>query len=89
MAVCDLLDWRCIFVSELIGNVVIATIVAIVIYLIIASKMKFGFDTTITFGIVILLVSSLAFSGFPVVYAFASVLIGFMIAWVWQQIFKN
>ena len=68
MASCDILDFRCIFVNELIGNVVLAAVIGIIFYFIIASKLRLGFDTTIAFLIPISLIFGLMIAGFSTIY---------------------
>ena len=86
---CDILDIRCLFVSELIGSVALAVVLFAVFYFIIASKMKFGFDTTIVLATPILLIFSLAIGGFSIVYAFLTMLSALMIGWLIDKMFGN
>jgi len=86
---CDLLDFRCIFVNELAGDAVLAGVLAIVFYFIIASRMRWGFDTTITFLFPILFIFGLAISGFSVIFAFATIIVGFMLASILNRIIGN
>ena len=89
MPACELLDFRCIFVNEIVGDVVLAGILAIVLYFIFASRMKMGFDTTITFLFPILFIFGLAISGFSVIFAFATIIVGFMLALIFNRIIGN
>ncbi len=89
MPACDLLDFRCIFVNEIVGDVVLAGVLAIVLYFIFASRMKMGFDTTIAFLFPILFIFGLAISGFSVIFAFATIVVGFMLAWIFNRIIGN
>ena len=89
MVGCDLLDFRCIFVNEIVGDAVLAGVLAIVLYFVVASKLKLGFDTTITFLFPILFIFGLAISGFSVIFAFATVIVGFMLAWIFNKIIGN
>ena len=79
---CDLLDWRCIIISELIGDVILAFLIAVLFYFIISSKLRWGFDNTMAFSIPILLIVGLAFAGFSTIFAFLTVIIGLLLAWV-------
>ncbi len=89
MAACDLLDFRCIFVNEIVGDVVLAGVLAIVLYFIFASRMKMGFDTTITFLFPILLIFGLAISGFSTIFAFSTIIVGLMLAWIFNRVIGN
>ena len=86
---CEILDFRCIFVSELIGNVILAVIIGAIFYFIIAGKLKLGFDTTIFFAVPLLLILGLAITGFSIIFAFITIIAGFMIAWIYNQIVGN
>ncbi len=87
--VCDLLDIRCIFMNELVGSAVLASIFAIIFYFIVASKIRLGFDATIVLAVPLMLMVGLTISGFSAIYAFTTVLAGFMLAWIFQQIIGN
>lgn len=82
---CELLDLRCIFVSELIGSVVLATIIIAILYFIVAAKLRWGFDTTIAFSIPFLLILGLAITGFSIIFATATVLVSLLLAWLLSQ----
>ncbi len=86
---CDLLDWRCIIISELIGDVVLAFLIAILFYFIISTKLRWGFDNTMAFSIPILLIVGLAFAGFSTIFAFLTVIIGLLLAWVINIMLNN
>ena len=89
MASCEILDFRCIFVSEIVGSVFLATILAMVLYFIIASKLNWGFTTTVGFLFPIILILGLTFSGFTAIMAFSTVVIGFMLAWIFNKLIGN
>ena len=89
MVGCELLDFRCIFVNEIAGSVLLASVLALVIYFIVASKMRWGFDTTITFLFPILFIFGLAISGFSVIYAFATIVVSLMVAWLFNRVIGN
>lgn len=89
MVGCDILDFRCIFVSEIIGSVFLATIVAMILYFIIASKLNWGFTTTIGFMIPTVLILGLSLAGFSAIMAFSTIVIGFMLAWVFNKLVGN
>jgi hypothetical protein len=89
MTSCDILDIPCWFINEIIGSIVLASIFMVFIYFIIAAKLKFGFDTTIAIFIPVLLIIGLMFTGFSVLYAFATFFIALLIAFVFQKIIGN
>lgn len=89
MGVCNLLDFRCIFVNEIIGDAMLAVIIGAILYFIVASKLKLGFDTTIAFGFPLLLILGLAITGFSAIFAFATVVVGLMLAWIFIKIIGN
>lgn len=86
---CDLLDFRCIFVSELIGSAFLAVMILAILYFIIASKLKLGFDTTIVMSLPLLLLVGLAITGFTAIMAFATILIGIMLAFLINRILQS
>ncbi len=86
---CELLDFRCFFVSEIVGDAVLATVLATLIYFIVASKLRLGFDTTIFFALPLLFIASLAISGFSAVFAFATVFIGLLLAFIINKMIGN
>lgn len=87
--VCDILDLRCIFVNELFGSIVLTAIFGAIFYFIIAGKARLGFDTTIILTFPILLIVGLMIGGFSAIYAFATVIVGIMVAWVFNKIIAN
>ena len=89
MPACEILDFRCIFVNEIVGNVVLAVVLAAILYFIIASRLKLGFDTTLAFAIPIVLLSGLAIGGFSVIFAFLTMVTAIMIAWLFDRIIGN
>ena len=86
---CELLDFRCIIVNEIVGSVILAAVLAAILYFVIASKLRLGFDTTIAFAIPLLIISGLMFTGFSVIYAVITVIVGLMVAWIFQEIIRN
>lgn len=86
---CDILDLRCMFVSEIVGSVTLAIVLGAIFYFISASKMRLGFDTTIAFSLPLLLLLGIAFTGFNLIYAFATIIIGLMLAWMFNKIIGN
>lgn len=86
---CDILDIRCIFVNEIVGSVTLAVILGLVLYFMIASKNRFGFDTTMTLLFPIIFIMGLAITGFSIILAFATVFIGLMLAWIFNKLIGN
>ncbi len=86
---CEILDFRCIFINEIIGSVLLAVIFGAIFYFILASKLRFGFDTTIAFSFPIIIIMSLAIGGFSIVYAFATVIIGWMLGFLFMKLIGN
>ena len=89
MVSCEILDVRCMIVSELIGSALLTVLFAVLFYFIIAAKLKWGFDTVIAFAFPLLLIGGLMFVGFSAIMAFSTVIIGIMLAWILNQIIKN
>lgn len=87
--VCDVLDWRCVLVSELAGTAFLASLLFITFYFIIAAKSNWGFTATVGFLFPIVLIMSLAISGFSAVMAFATIFIGFMASWIFNRLVGN
>jgi len=85
----NLLDWRCIFVNEIIGGPVLAVLIFTILYFIIAMKMKFGFDTTIVTAVPIILIFALTTTGMGAIMAFMTVLGAFLMAWIFRQIVEK
>jgi hypothetical protein len=86
---CELLDFRCIFVNEIVGSAFLATVLAAILFFIFVGKTKVGFRTSVVLAIPVLLMFGLVISGFPVIYAFVTVLVGFMLAAIIQKIIGN
>lgn len=86
---CEILDFRCIFVNEIVGSALLAGVIAIILYFMAASRLRFGFDTTMAFLFPVLFIFGLAISGFSVIFAFATVIVGFMLAWIFNKIIGN
>ena len=89
MVGCEILDFRCIFVSEIVGSAFLAVIIAMIFYFIIASKLNWGFTTTIGFLFPIILILGLTFAGFSAIMAFLTIVVGFMLAWVFNKLIGN
>jgi hypothetical protein len=87
--VCDILDLKCIFVNEIVGSTVLAIVLGLILYFIIASKNRFGFDTTVTFLFPVIFIFGLAITGFSIIFAFATIIIGLMVAWIFNKLIGN
>lgn len=87
--VCDILDFQCIWVNEIIGDIVLTSVLGVILYFVIASKSKFGFDLTVTFLLPFLLIMGLYFTGFSIIYAFSAVIAGLMLYWVYIRLIGN
>lgn len=77
---CNLIDLRCIFVNELFGTLTLTFIALTIVYFIVASKLKFGFEMTIYGGLLVVLALSIAFGKIQIVLAFATVLVAILVA---------
>ncbi len=86
---CNLLDLRCIFVNELIGNVALAAIIVVIFYFGLAAKLRLGFDTTIMFSIPVILLGGLAIGVLSPVMAFITVVVGLMVSFVFRKLIGN
>lgn len=89
MVCSNLLDWRCIFVNELIGSPLLAVVIFAILFFIVAAKMKFGFDTTLVVAVPIILIFALTTAGMGAIMAFVTLLAGFMLAWIWRVIVEK
>lgn len=89
MVGCELLDFRCIFVNEIVGNAFLAAVLAAILFFMFAGKMRIGFRTTFVLAVPILLIIGSAISGFPILYAFITMLVGLMMAVIIQKIIGN
>ncbi len=56
---CNLLDFRCIFVNELVGSAFLSIIIATMFFFIFSSKIKIGFRTSIVVAVPVLLIFGL------------------------------
>lgn len=89
MATCDVLDIRCIFVSEIVGNAILAMIILMIFYFVVASRLNWGFKTTVGFLFPIILIGGLAITEFSAIFAFTTILVGLMYAWIINRIIGN
>ncbi len=72
--------------NELFGSVTLTVIFSFIFYLMIAGKLKFGAETTIALAFPIVIIGSLMLGGFNVVYAFATIIVALMVAFVFQRV---
>ncbi len=79
---CDIIDFKCIFINEIAGNVTLAIVLLMILYFVAASRMKIGFDTTIYFLFPVIVIIGLAGGGFSVIYAFVTLFVAFMVGWI-------
>ena len=89
MAICDILDFRCLIINEIVGNALLTILIAAILYFIFAAKMKFGFDTTIFLALPLILILGLVTIGFSTIYAFATVIAGVLLAFVFNRFLGN
>ncbi len=89
MAGCDLLDLRCIFVSELVGSAILSIVLAAILLFMFFSRTRIGFKTSMVASVPLLLIFGMAITSFSVLYAFITVLIGLMLAAVFQKVIGN
>jgi len=87
--VCNILDIRCILLNEIVGSTTLAIILGVILYFIAASKLRLGFDTTIGLSIPILLILGLVIAGFSAIYAVLTIIVGFMLAWIFNKLIGN
>lgn len=87
---CDVLNIRCIIVNELVGSAFLTVLLLGLLYFIIASKLKFGFETTFVIAIPLGLAFSL-FAGnmFSALFGFFTLLIGLLVAWIIMKFMEN
>ena len=65
--VCDLLDWRCIIVNEIVGSTLLTLILFALVYFIFAAKNKWGYDTTVFMALPLVLIFSLTIASFSAI----------------------
>lgn len=89
MVGCDLLDLKCIFVNELIGSVALTVVLAALLLFIFTSKINVGFRTAFVTAIPLILLFGMIFGGFSAIYAFITVMVGFLLAAIFQKLIGN
>ncbi len=83
---CDVIDFRCIFVNEIAGSVLIAGLLVVIFYFIAASKMRLGFDTTIAFALPLILLSGLVITGFSLIFAIVTMIVAALVALIFNRL---
>ena len=86
---CDVLDIRCIFVSELAGDPLLATFLGAILYSVAASRLNWGFNTTVGFFFPAIFIITLGISGFSAVMAFSTMMIAVLAAIVFNKVIGN
>jgi len=76
-------------VNELIGSIVLAGIMAVILYFVFAGKLKLGFDTTIAFTVPLLLLLGLGVGFFNPVFAFLTVFAGILLGILFNKFVGN
>jgi len=89
MGACNILDVRCVLVNELIGSAVLSVLIASILYFVAASKLNFGFETTIFFAIPIILIFGIALTSFSIIFAFVTFAVGMLVAYMVNKMFMN
>ena len=82
---CEILDFRCIFVNELVGSVTLAVLFGVIFYFVFASKIRLGFDTTIAFAVPLILLIGIAVSGISTVMAFTTLFVALLLAFIFTK----
>ena len=89
MVECNLLDFKCIFVNELVGSVTLAIILALIIYFVIAAKLKIGISTTLVLAVPFLLIIGMMFTGITPILAFITMISVFAIGYAVTKFLEN
>lgn len=83
---CEILDLQCIFVSEIIGSIGLTIVLGLILYFIVASKLRFGFDTTIVMLLPLTIILGLMFGQFSLLVAVVTMFAVFVVAWLFPRI---
>ncbi len=86
---CDVLDLRCMFVSEIAGDAFLATVLGILLYFVVAARLNWGFNTTVGFLFPALFIITLGIAGFSAVMAFSTIFIAILAATLFSRIIGN
>ena len=87
--VCNLIDFKCVIVNELIGDPILTVLILAIFYFIVAAKLKFGFDTTIFLAIPVMIAIGLAVAGMQAIYVFFTFLAGIVLALILLRVMGN
>lgn len=85
---CSPIDFICVIRNDLVGDTLLSILFVLLLYFIIAGKLRLGFETTFVALIPISLIVSLALGQFSVIYAFSTVIIGIFLGWVVIRFFE-
>lgn len=89
MTSCNILDIQCIFVNEIFGSIMLTILAGLLAYILISGRLRISFEITIALMFPVIIILGLMIGGFQIIYAFATVLIALMIAYVFQKIIGN
>lgn len=78
---CEIIDFKCLFINEIVGNVTLTIVLFMILYFIMASKLKWGFEITIYLLFPVIVIIGLAGGGFSTIFAFVTLLVAFMVGW--------
>lgn len=86
---CDIFNLKCIIVNELIGNSLLTVILAAIAFFIFASKIRFGFDTTIALGFIYVCLITLVVGGLIPFLVILVIFIALYVAYYLNKIYGN
>lgn len=86
---CEILDFRCFFVSEIAGDPILATFLGVILYFVAAARLNWGFNTTVGFLFPAIFIITLGIAGFSAVMAFSTMIIAIMIATIFNRFIGN
>lgn len=86
---CNLLDFKCIIMNQLIGNPILLIIILMIAWMIVAYMIKLDFETILIYSVPFLLGLGTVIIGFSAIYAFLTVLVGILLAWIFTIIIGN
>lgn len=86
---CDVLDLKCVFVNELFGSIILTLIALTIVYFIIASKSKFGFETTFVVGVIVLLLGAIAIGNLSILLAFLTLIVAILVGKEYSRLVGN
>ncbi len=86
---CDILDFRCVVVNDLIGSASLALMIAGIFFFAYASYNKIGFKTTLWFSVAYFPVMAYFISGGIFLYAIMTLLVALGIALLHTRLTGN